>query len=83
MSQLLFLNLPVRDLQASRNFFGGLGFRFDGKCRDEHAACLIVNAQAFVTLIQREHFAEFVTARRVGAAAPVDELAFARRRAEL
>ena len=31
MSRLLFLNLPVADLTASRAFFGELGFEFNEK----------------------------------------------------
>jgi predicted lactoylglutathione lyase len=61
MSRLLFLNLPVADLAASRAFFGELGFDFNEKFCDEGAACMVVSDQAFVMLLQRERFAEFVT----------------------
>lgn len=61
MSRLLFLNLPVADLPASRAFFDGLGFGFDEKFSDEQAACMIVSEQAYVMLLQRDRFADFVT----------------------
>jgi len=61
MSRLLFLNLPVADLAASRAFFGELGFDFNEKFCDEGAACMIVSDQAYVMLLQRERFADFVT----------------------
>jgi predicted lactoylglutathione lyase len=61
MSRLLFLNLPVSDLDASRNFFARLGFVFDARFCDEGAACLVVSEQAYVMLLQRDRFAEFVT----------------------
>ena len=61
MSRLLFLNLPVADLAASRAFFAALGFEFNEKFCDEGAACMIVSDQAYVMLLQRERFAEFVT----------------------
>jgi predicted lactoylglutathione lyase len=61
MSRLLFLNLPVADLAAARAFFGRLGFDFDEKFCDEGAACMVVSAQAYVMLLQRERFADFVT----------------------
>jgi len=61
MSRLLFLNLPVADLPASRTFFEGLGFEFNEKFCDEGAACLVVSEQAFVMLLQRDRFAEFIT----------------------
>jgi predicted lactoylglutathione lyase len=61
MSRLLFLNLPVADLAASRAFFAALGFEFDEKFCDEGAACMVVSEQGYVMLLQRERFAEFVT----------------------
>jgi uncharacterized protein len=61
MSRLLFLNLPVADLAASRAFFAALGFGFNEKFCDEGAACMVVSDQAYVMLLQRERFAEFVT----------------------
>jgi predicted lactoylglutathione lyase len=61
MSRLLFLNLPVADLTASRAFFAELGFDFNEKFCDEGAACMIVSEQAYVMLLQRDRFADFVT----------------------
>jgi predicted lactoylglutathione lyase len=61
MSRLLFLNLPVADLGASRDFFAKLGFDFDEKFCDEGAACMVVSEQAYVMLLQRDRFADFVT----------------------
>lgn len=61
MSRLLFLNLPVADLTASRAFFVELGFDFDEKFCDEGAACMVVSEQAYVMLLQRDRFADFVT----------------------
>ena len=61
MSRLLFLNLPVADLAAGRAFFAELGFGFNEKFCDEGAACMVVSEQAYVMLLQRARFAEFVT----------------------
>lgn len=61
MPRLLFLNLPVSDLPASRAFFAALGFGFDEKLCDEQAACMVVSEQAYVMLLQRDRFADFVT----------------------
>lgn len=61
MSRLLFLNLPVSELPASRAFFDALGFDFDEKFCDEQAACMVVSEQAFVMLLERDRFADFVT----------------------
>jgi predicted lactoylglutathione lyase len=61
VSRLLFLNLPVADLSASLEFFGGLGFSFDERFCDDQAACMVVSDQAYVMLLQRDRFADFVT----------------------
>lgn len=60
MPRLMFLNLPVTDLAASRTFFEAIDFGFDRGCQDEHAVSMIINETAFVVLIQRERFADFV-----------------------
>ena len=60
MSRLLFLNLPVADLSASREFFDRLGFEFDERFCDEGAGCMVVSDRAFVMLLERDRFAEFV-----------------------
>ena len=60
MSRLLFLNLPVTDLAASRNFFAELGFEFDEKFCDDGALCMVVSEQTYVMLLRRDRFAEFV-----------------------
>ncbi|HWT93274.1 MAG TPA: VOC family protein [Solirubrobacteraceae bacterium] len=58
-SRLIFVNLPVADVQASQRFFGALGFTFDGKFTDESCACMVVSDQAYVMLIAKERFADF------------------------
>lgn len=60
MSRLLFLNLPVASLKASRAFFDGLGFAFDERFSDDKAACMVLSEQGFVMLLERDRFADFV-----------------------
>ena len=57
--RLIFVNVPVRDLSASRRFFGELGFDFDERFTDETAACMVVSDQAYVMLLTEPRFAEF------------------------
>ena len=67
MSRLMFLNLPVRDLDASVAFFTALGFEFDPKFTDESATCMIVSEQAYVMLLVEPRFADFTTRPTVDA----------------
>lgn len=59
--RMLFPNLPVADLEASKAFFGALGFTFNEKFSDDQAAAMHINDQAWVMLLQRERFEGFVT----------------------
>ena len=58
-SRKLFVNLPVRDLQRSKEFFSRLGFEFDPKFTDENATCMIVSEEAFVMLLTEPFFKTF------------------------
>jgi predicted lactoylglutathione lyase len=56
---MLFVNMPVADVQRSRAFFAQLGFSFNELFSDETSACMLIGEQAFVMLLSREKFAEF------------------------
>lgn len=58
-SRQMYLNLPVRNLAHSMQFFRTLGFEFNPQFTDEHAACMIVSADAYVMLLQDEFFRTF------------------------
>jgi len=58
-SRLIFVNLSVGDLPASKKFFEALGFAFDAKFTDDSCACMVVSEQAYVMLLARERFADF------------------------
>jgi hypothetical protein len=57
--RMLFVNLPVADLERSKAFFAKLGFSYHPMPADETAACMLVGEHAFVMLLTREKFAEF------------------------
>ena len=59
MSRMLFLNLAVRDLPATKAFFTRLGFAFNPQFTDDKAACMIVSEQAFVMLLAEPFFRTF------------------------
>ena len=63
MSRKLFVNLPVRDLTKSIDFFTKLGFAFNPQFTDERAACMIVSDDAFVMLLVEDFFNTFTNKR--------------------
>jgi hypothetical protein len=58
-SRKMFVNLAVRNLKASMEFFSALGFTFNPKFTDDNAACMIVNDEAFVMLLTEPFFKKF------------------------
>src|SRR5512132_2651795 len=54
--RMLFVNMPVADLERSKAFFAELGFSYNPAFTDETAACMLVGEHAFVMLLSREKF---------------------------
>ncbi len=59
--RMIFVNLPVKDLEASKGFFGQLDFEFNPEFSDETAACMVVDDNIFVMLLVEERFRDFIT----------------------
>src|SRR5262245_42853122 len=55
-NRMLFLNLPVADLNASKAFVAKLGFSYNPTATDETAACMLIGKQAFCMLLGPERF---------------------------
>jgi uncharacterized protein len=55
----IFVNLAVRDLPRSMDFFRSLGFDFDRRFTDDKAACMIISSQAYVMLLTEPFFKTF------------------------
>jgi hypothetical protein len=56
---MLFVTIPVTDLERSKAFFAKLGFSFDPLFTGETAACMLIGQQASVMLLNHETFAQF------------------------
>ncbi len=59
VSRKLFVNIPVRDLQRSIEFFETLGFTFNTQFTDATATCMLVGEDAFFMLMTAEKFKDF------------------------
>ena len=57
----IFINLPVRDLDAAKAFFAALGFSYNSQFSNESTACIVIEQNISVMLIQTELFETFVT----------------------
>lgn len=68
--RMIFVNLPVTDLDRAKSFYEALGFAANPQFTDEHAAAMVVEENIVVMLLTRQRFADF-TAGRVGDPAEV------------
>jgi uncharacterized protein len=61
MNRMIFVNLPVSDLAASRAFYTGLGFAVNEMFSDDSAVSIVVSDTIVLMLLTRERFGDFVT----------------------
>lgn len=59
MSMKTFVNLPVKDLAKTIEFFTELGFSFNQQFTDENAACMIISEEAYAMLLVEPMFSGF------------------------
>ncbi|MER6504077.1 VOC family protein [Streptomyces sp. NPDC001455] len=59
MSQMIFVNLPVKNLEAAKTFFGELGYSCNPQFSDENAACLVISDTIFAMLLTESRFKDF------------------------
>ena len=56
----VFINLPIKDLARSMEFFQNLGFSFNPQFTDEKAGCMVVSDSIFVMLLTDTYFKTFI-----------------------
>jgi len=59
MERMIFVNLPVGDLQKSRAFVEALGAVNEPRFTDDTAACMKLSDNIFVMILTREKFSQF------------------------
>jgi predicted lactoylglutathione lyase len=59
VTKQIFVNLPVKDLGKTIEFFKKLGFEFNPQFTDENATCMVVNENIFVMLLVEKFFKTF------------------------
>lgn len=59
MSKKIFINLPIKDLNKSVEFFTKLGFKFNPQFTDENATCMIITDEIYAMLLVEKFFKTF------------------------
>jgi predicted lactoylglutathione lyase len=61
MAKQIFINLAVKDLQKSMDFYTALGFTNNPQFSDETGKCMVWSENIFVMIMTHEKFASFAT----------------------
>ena len=59
MSTKIFVNLPVKNLRKSMDFFTALGWSFNQQFTDDNAACLVISDDIYAMLLVEPFFKTF------------------------
>ena len=59
MASRIFINLPVKDINASMRFFSQIGFEFDQRFSSPDTLCMVVSEHIYVMLLERARFKTF------------------------
>ena len=73
MPAMIFVNLPVKDLDSSKAFFTKLGFTINPQFTDETAACVVISDDIFAMLVTHPKFKQF-TSREIADAHKTTEV---------
>lgn len=60
MAMKTFINLPVKDLTKTIDFFTKLGFSFDQQFTDDNTTCMIISDDAYAMLHVEPTFSKFI-----------------------
>lgn len=61
MAKQIFINLAVKDLQKSMDFYTALGFTNNPQFSDETGKCMVWSENIFLMILSHEKFASFAT----------------------
>ena len=77
MPKQIFVNLPVKDLKRSIDFFTELGFSFNLQFTDEKAACLVINEGSIYAMLLTEPMFKNFTKKEIADATKTTEVLIA------
>ena len=73
MIKQIFVNLPVKDLEKTKEFWIKLGFSFNPQFTDDKAASLVLGDNIFVMLITEPFFKTFIAKKEIADSSTVTE----------
>ncbi len=73
MTKQIFVNLPVKDLNKTIEFFTKLGFTFNPQFTDKNATCMIIGENIFAMLLVKKFFKGFIPGKKISNASKSTE----------
>ena len=61
MPTMIFVNLPVSDLERAKTFYSALGFGINQQFTDDKAACIVISDAIFAMLVTKSYFSTFTS----------------------
>lgn len=74
MAKQIFVNLPVKDLNRSVEFFTKVGYTFNAQFTNEKATCMIIGENIYAMLLVEEFFQTFTKKEIVDASKSIEVL---------
>jgi predicted lactoylglutathione lyase len=74
MATKIFVNLPVKDLEKSKEFFTKIGFAINPQFTDDKAACVVISEDIFAMILQEEFFKTFIPRTEIADATKATEV---------
>ena len=73
MNKQIFVNLPVKDLNKSREFFSALGYSFNPQFSNEQGACMVIAEDSIYAMLLTEEFFQTFIDKKIAKAHEVTE----------
>jgi len=74
MNKQIFVNLPVKDLNKSKEFFSALGYTFNPQFTNESGACMVIAEDSIYAMLLTEEFFKTFTDKQIAKAHEVTEV---------
>ncbi|HZH64484.1 MAG TPA: VOC family protein [Flavisolibacter sp.] len=74
MATKIFVNLPVKDLEKSKEFFTKIGFTINPQFTDDKAACVVISEDIFAMILREEFFKTFIPRTEIADATKATEV---------
>ncbi len=65
MEKQIFINLAVRNLEETKEFFTRLGFQFNPQFSDENAVCMIIGKNNLAMFLTEKFFKDLIPGKEI------------------